>query len=116
MATVGQEPYPTPFNGTTILVTLTFNVKTEGSCILDLRDTKLADYDANPIGHKVEDGYFQSQAREDMMRQRALAVMAAAFGVTSEDPRWKSAADINVDGIIDVYDIVLIAGDFGETA
>jgi len=32
------------------------------------------------------------------------------------DPRWNPSVDINVDGTIDVYDIVLIAEEFGENA
>ena len=107
-------PHPTPFNGTTILVTLTFNVTAEGGCILDLRDTKLADYDASPISHKTGDGYFHSsQPRETWLY---LGLCAHFFGVTMGDPRWNPSVDINVDGTIDVYDIVLIAEEFGENA
>jgi len=107
------ETHPTPFNGTTILVTLTFNVKTEGSCVLDLRETKLVHYDVFFIGHTAEDGYFQSRPTGTMIY---LHLCARLFGVTLGDPRWNPTLDTNVDGIIDIYDIVLIAGDFGETA
>jgi hypothetical protein len=80
---------------------------------LDLRETKLADYDASTIGHKAEDGSFDSQPRETKIY---LSLYAHFFGVTLGDPRWNPSVDINVDGAIDVYDIVLIAGDFEETA
>lgn len=55
-----QEPYVIPFSGTTVLVTLAFNVKAQGSCTLELQDTKLAQSDARPIQHTAEDGYFES--------------------------------------------------------
>ena len=109
------EPHPTPFNGTTMLVTLTFSVKANGSCVLDLSDTKLADSDAYPLGHMIEDGYFLSQPIETNIQLRAIAAIVAAFGAKIGDPRWIPAADINLDGTIDIYDMVLIAGDFGET-
>jgi hypothetical protein len=58
-----QEPHPIPFDGTTLLVTLTFNVTAEGSCALDLQDAKLVDHDAQLISHTTEDGYF-GESRE----------------------------------------------------
>ena len=54
---------PHTFDGTTLLVTLTFNVTAEGSCALDLRDTKLVDRYAQTIPHTTEDGYF-GESRE----------------------------------------------------
>jgi len=53
------EPYPVPFDGTTKLATLTFNVIAAGSCLLDLRDTKLANFENSAIPHNAEDGNFQ---------------------------------------------------------
>lgn len=105
------EPHPTPFNGTTILVTLTFNVKAAGSCVIDLRDTKLVHEDVFFIGHKAEDGYFQSRPTKPMV---FLRLYERFFGVTSDDSLWSPTLDINVDGIIDIYDIVLVAEDFRE--
>ena len=48
-------PAPT-FNGTTLLVTLTFNVTAGGSSTLDLQEIKLSDYDVEPIPHQAFDG------------------------------------------------------------
>ena len=59
----GEEPHPIPFDGTIALVTLTFNVKAEASCTLDLQDAKLMDPSALTISHTTEDGYF-GESRE----------------------------------------------------
>jgi len=45
-----------------------------------------------------------------------LRLCARFFGATLGDSRWDQTLDMNIDGIIDVYDIVLIAGDLEETA
>jgi len=50
-----SQPYPKSFNGTTNLVTLTFNVTDLGVTTLDLQETKLSDPDATPITHNDDD-------------------------------------------------------------
>jgi parallel beta-helix repeat protein len=55
-----------PSNGSGTLVTLTFEVTSIGSCILDLYGTLLApaEMPPEPIDHVVEDGYFEFTLRE----------------------------------------------------
>jgi len=56
-------PFPEPFTGTIKLATLTFEViyqpPLNGSCVLDLSDTKVSDSDAVPIDHEDVDGYYE---------------------------------------------------------
>jgi len=40
---------------------------------------------------------------------------ARAFGSTPSEPNWYPVADINSDGIVDIFDIVVVALHFGET-
>lgn len=51
-----QTPHPTPFTGTTTLITLTFEVLAEGETSLDLQDTKFSNFDVDPITHSSSDG------------------------------------------------------------
>ena len=45
-----------------------------------------------------------------------LATVGAAFGSTSGSVRWKHAADLNGDGVIDIVDLVTVASHFGFVA
>jgi len=42
-------------------------------------------------------------------------VAANAFGSCIEDPNWNSAADENDDGIVNIFDIIAVAGNSGNT-
>lgn len=44
------------------------------------------------------------------------AIQAAlAFGSKPEDPHWNPAADLNGDSAVDIFDLILVANDFGKT-
>ena len=57
------SPFPESFTGTIKLVTLTFEViyqpPLNGSCVLDLFDTKVSDSNAVSIDHEDVDGYYE---------------------------------------------------------
>jgi len=44
-----------------------------------------------------------------------IALVAKAYGTTSEDPDWDSIADLDDNGIIDIRDIATVAKDYGKT-
>jgi len=58
-----SPPMPEPFTGTIKLATLTFEVLSQpplnGSCVLDLSDTKVSDSDAVSIDHEDVDGFYE---------------------------------------------------------
>lgn len=44
-----------------------------------------------------------------------IAIVAAAFGTTPEDPEWNPDADLDDNEIINILDISAVARDFGKT-
>ena len=80
-----------PFYGSTNLVTLSFKSTMLGSSKLDLSDTKLGTSSAIPILHAVLDG----------------------FVVIAEAPVSKPG-DLNGDGFVDMYDIIIVAAAFAS--
>ena len=44
-----------------------------------------------------------------------VAVVCAAFGLTSQSPNWNPLADINSDEKVDIHDIVIVAIHYGES-
>jgi hypothetical protein len=41
--------------------------------------------------------------------------VAVAFSSKPGDPNWNTLADINNDSLVDIFDIAVIALNFGET-
>jgi hypothetical protein len=39
---------------------------------------------------------------------------ARAFGADSNDTRWNPKADLNNDGIIDIFDALVLCSNFGK--
>jgi hypothetical protein len=50
------------------------------------------------------------------VNQSDLEIVAASFGSRPRNPRWNSAVDLNVDGIINTVDVATVAKDYGRTA
>ena len=44
-----------------------------------------------------------------------MLLIASVYGVTNKDPRYKADLDVNYDGKIDLYDIVIAATHYGES-
>ena len=55
-----KSPY-NGFTGNTSLATLTFKVKSVGSCYLEIKDVTLGDRSSFPITYTVSNGYFNNQ-------------------------------------------------------
>jgi len=87
----------TPFGWGT-LAKVTFNatyittLPTIATCVLDLCDTNLTDSYGQPLGlpHIVYNGLYQA-------------------------PYTRITGDINGDGIVDIFDVVIVAAAFGTT-
>lgn len=77
--------YP-PLSGSFPLASITFNRTSPGNCMLHLYNTSLIDSTLTPITHMTADG-----------------------SVTEPIP-----GDINGDGIVDIFDLVIVAAQFGR--
>ena len=45
-----------------------------------------------------------------------LAAVATAFNAKEDSPNWNPSRDLNQDGIVDIYDLVLVGVNFGKTS
>ena len=57
-----KSPY-NAFTGSSSIATLTFNVKSIGSCYLEIKDAKLGDQSAFPITYSIANGYFDNKPK-----------------------------------------------------
>lgn len=62
---------PQTASGSGVLATIEFLVIGEGSCTLDVYDTKLLDSNVMNVPHDVEDGYFSNTVIGDLVRRSA---------------------------------------------
>ena len=113
-------PPSEPFNGTMVLATLTFNATNIGTSILDLDQVKLGDSLANPIPTNIVDGYVESHIAipgdvdgNGHVNIYDLIIWGNAFGTFAGEPDFNPAADLNNDGVIDIYDGIIIAINYG---
>jgi len=53
---------------------------------------------------------------DDIVNMVDIALIAAAFGSSVGQPEYKPGFDLEYDGIIDIFDIVKVARNFGKTA
>ncbi len=51
--------------------------------------------------------------RDGQMDAADLAAVAAAFNSPAGGPNWNEDADLNDDGIVDIFDLVLVGRNFG---
>jgi len=119
-------------NGTTILVTIKFEVKVgfvwntvnrSRSCNMSFTYTNLTGPGGSPLEHEVVSGmyiYKPVPGDLDMSGEVDIVDLSAAgkaFGLTSSDPRWNLYwfADVYVDEVINILDIVIIARNFHRT-
>jgi len=107
--------------GSGTLATITFNATVVGSCALELFDTKLSNSVPEPIPHTSADGVVtvsRAAASPDVNGDGFvdfLDIVAAcnAFGSYPGHPRWNPVADLNLDSLVDIFDLILIAISYG---
>jgi hypothetical protein len=119
-----------PVNGSARLARVRFmangtvwNIQTRNvSCSLAFVEHELGGT-AGIIDHEAIDGkYIYKPVPGDLDMNGVvdiidLSAAAKAFGVDSTDPRWSmySFADLNLDNVINVLDIVMVARNFNRT-
>lgn len=123
---IWHAPFPSG-NGT--VATITFRViyqpyglqNPTNYCNLTLFDTKLADFQANPIPHGVQNGSYGIVPTplgdlnfDGTVDIYDAIVFATSFGTRPSDLHWNPYADLNKDGIIDIYDAIIMGNHFGE--
>jgi len=108
------------FNGNATLARLTYEATAPGNSTLDLYDTRLADRYANPIPHDVFDGYIKvckligDVNFDGLVDMKDITILKVAFGSEIGDPNWNPNVDLISDSIIDIFDGVVIAANFGK--
>ncbi len=50
-----------------------------------------------------------------MVNAADLALVMASFNKRSGDPGFNASADLNGNGIVDIYDLVIVGLNFGRT-
>jgi hypothetical protein len=53
--------------------------------------------------------------KDGTVNMKDLAIIAAAYNSTPQDPQWNPQADLNQDGIINMRDIAILVIDYGQT-
>jgi len=114
--------------GSGIIVTLTFRVKThlpggfDGSlyCGLNLMDTVIVYDDTGAIPHRVENSYYENLPTnigdvnyDGLVDIRDLALAAKSFGAYIGHPKYNPVVDVNKDGECDIRDLARIAKNYG---
>jgi hypothetical protein len=120
--------FPAPSaNGTGVLAIITFKTifasiwpEPDLTCTLSLRSTKLVSSGGLNVPHDRIDGlYSYKPVIGDLdcngtVDLDDLYIIALAFGSTPEDKKhWNIHADLNRDGIINVLDLIVVAGNYG---
>jgi len=102
------------------VASLTFLIEGRGTSVFDLYYTKLIDSLGEPITHEAFGGYFDNCSPYDLNKDGHVdildvAIVTTAFGKKEGDPGWDPRADVNGDGLVDIYDLVSVAYHLGET-
>jgi len=111
---------PVTTSSAVIVASLTFLVDSRGDSVLDLYHTNLIDSSGDPISHEAFGGYFNNYSPYDLNEDGHVdildvAIVASAFGAEEGDPRWDPRADVDGNGLVDIYDLVTMGVHFGET-
>jgi len=97
------ETYISPepaFNGSTTIVTLTFQTLQPGETSLSLKDTTLGDSYGSAISHTDSDG---------SVNIIDPIAFTNCYGTRQGNPGWNAGFDINGDEKIDILDAIMIA-------
>jgi len=103
------------------LATITFNATAVGNCALELIETKLSNPTPESIDHTVADGFVTvSQVTvspdvngDGVVNALDTRLAGQSLGSYPGHPRWNPVADLNLDNLIDIFDLVLISKNFG---
>ena len=105
-------------NGDGTLATLTFEVIAVEASTLMLSDVILSDSAGTPSRPNVEDGRVveRPQLKGDINRDGIVNILDLVLVAGQFGQSGQNNADVNGDGIVNILDLVLVAGAFGNVA
>jgi hypothetical protein len=110
-----------PVTGNHTLAAIAFRVKDTGTSGLNLTACKAADPSGNPLLCETVDGVFilsnmiPGDLNLDGIVDISDAILASrSYGSSLGDPDWNSLADLDGNGIIDIFDMIRLAMMFGH--
>lgn len=108
-----------PIMGSHTLASIAFKVKNPGTSGLNLTSCKAGDPDGNALTFETVDGIFKGSnvipgdLNLDGIVDIADAILASnSFNTTPQDPNWNVLADLDGNGIVDIFDMIRLAGMF----
>jgi hypothetical protein len=111
-----------PITGNHILASIAFRIKDTGTSGLNLTACKAGDPNGNPLASETVDGIFkgsnviQGDINQDGIVDIGDAILAShAYGSSIGDPDWNALADLDGNGIVDIFDMIRLAAMFGRT-
>jgi hypothetical protein len=111
-----------PVTGNHTLASIAFRIKDTGTSGLNLTACKAGDPNGNPLASETVDGVFkgsnviQGDINQDGIVDISDAILAShAYGSSPDDPDWNPMADLDGNGIVDIFDMIRLAAMFGRT-
>jgi hypothetical protein len=111
-----------PITGNHTLASITFRIKDTGTSGLNFTACKAGNASGNPLVCETVDGVFRFSSvipgdiNLDGIVNISDAILAShAYGSSIGDPNWNALADLDGNGIIDIFDMIRLAAAFGRT-
>ena len=110
-----------PITGNHTLASISFRIKDLGSSGLNLTACKAGDPNGNPLTSWTVDGVFKGSNQipgdinQDGIVDISDAILAShSYGSSPGDPDWNPLADVDGNGIVDIFDMIRLAAMFGR--
>jgi hypothetical protein len=110
-----------PITGNHTLASIAFRIKDTGTSGLNLTACKAGDPSGNPLLCETVDGVFRlsnvipGDINLDGIVDINDAILASrAYGSSIGDPDWNALADLDGNGIVDIFDMIRLAAMFGH--
>jgi hypothetical protein len=107
-------------DGSGTLATITFQIKTRGSCNINVTSAMLFDPNGFPMFLSPKGGAVFRTLQGDVdgdgdVDRYDFGIFAGAYGNTAGDPNYDGRCDFDSDGDVDRYDFGIFAGNYGKT-
>jgi len=117
-----EDPLTDGADGSGVLATITFKVRTKGTVPLhfskSLLNTKVGGL-PTPIEHNTRDGFFQLPLgdinSDGIVAVKDLRILGRAYGSTLGQPSYNPNADLNKDDAVNRTDLTIVRSNYGKT-